>query len=75
VRFCYYLTKGCRTLSLLSLVDGYCLGSTHADDLPRLNSPLEYKSTDSVTGSWDWVTMSVVPYIEVRLTGQCLGIY
>jgi hypothetical protein len=47
------------------LVDGYCLGSIHADDLPRLNPPHEYKSTDSVAGSWDWVNLSVIPYIEV----------
>ncbi|KAF8606800.1 hypothetical protein BDV93DRAFT_326950 [Ceratobasidium sp. AG-I] len=60
----YICLQSSGTLSLLSLNDGYCLASIHADDLPRLNPPHEYKSADSVSGSWDWVTLSVVPYIE-----------
>lgn len=63
-----------RTLSLLSLADGYCFSSVHADDLPRLNPPHEYKGADSVAGSWEWVTMSVVPYIEVCPQTILLGV-
>ena len=60
----FSLTTNNSTLNLLSLDDGYCLASIHADDLPRLNPPHGYKSADSVSGSWDWVTLSVVPYVE-----------
>ncbi|KAG8699912.1 hypothetical protein FRC09_006288 [Ceratobasidium sp. 395] len=52
------------TLSLLSIADGYCLASIHADDLPRLNPPHGYRSSDSVAGSWEWVSLSIIPYIE-----------
>lgn len=61
----FYLMLRARTLSLLSLSDGYCLASIHADDLPRLSPPHEYKSADSVAGSWDWVNLSMAPYVEV----------
>lgn len=59
-----HLTTSPSTLSLLSLADGYCLASVHADDLPRLKSPEEYKGADSVVGSWEWIDISLVPYIE-----------
>ncbi|CAE6507831.1 unnamed protein product [Rhizoctonia solani] len=60
----YVCLQASGTLSLLSLADGYCLASVHADDLPHLNPPQEYKSADSVVGSWEWINMSLVPYIE-----------
>ncbi|ELU38230.1 WD40 domain-containing protein [Rhizoctonia solani AG-1 IA] len=61
----YVCLQASGTLSLLSLNDGCCLASIHADDLPRLNPPQYYKEADSVAGSWEWVNMSLVPYIEV----------
>ncbi|QRV92544.1 WD40 domain protein [Ceratobasidium sp. AG-Ba] len=60
----YICLQASGTLSLLSVVDGFCLSSTHADDLPRLNPPHGYKSADSVLGSWEWVKLSMMPYIE-----------
>ncbi|KAG9083216.1 hypothetical protein FS749_006213 [Ceratobasidium sp. UAMH 11750] len=60
----YICLQSSGTLSLLSLMDGYCLASIHADDLPRLNPPHGYKSAGSVSGSWEWVNLSLVPYIE-----------
>ncbi|KAJ1303291.1 hypothetical protein OPQ81_011488 [Rhizoctonia solani] len=60
----YVCLQASGTLSLFSLEDGYCLASVHADDLPRLNPPQGYKGADSVLGSWEWVNMSLVPYIE-----------
>ncbi|KAF8713115.1 WD40 repeats protein, partial [Rhizoctonia solani] len=60
----YVCLQASGTLSLLSLNDGCCLASIHADDLPRLNPPQDYKEADSVAGSWEWVNMSLVPYIE-----------
>ncbi|KAL5632661.1 hypothetical protein ACGC1H_005568 [Rhizoctonia solani] len=60
----YVCLQASGTLSLLSLADGYCLASVHADDLPQLNPPQEYKGVDSVVGSWEWINMSLVPYIE-----------
>ncbi|KAG8733856.1 hypothetical protein FRC11_001394 [Ceratobasidium sp. 423] len=62
----YVCLQASGTLSLLSLADGFCLASVHADDLPRLNPPQEYKGADSVVGSWEWVNMSLVPHIEAR---------
>ncbi|CAE6390945.1 unnamed protein product [Rhizoctonia solani] len=60
----YICLQASGTLSLLSLTDGCCLASIHADDLPRLNPPQDYKGVDSVAGSWEWVNLSLVPYIE-----------
>ncbi|KAG8734075.1 hypothetical protein FRC10_011973 [Ceratobasidium sp. 414] len=60
----YICLQSSGTLSLLSLLDGYCLASIHADDLPRLNPPHGYRSADSVSGSWEWVSLSLVPYVE-----------
>ncbi|KAG9122431.1 hypothetical protein FRC07_001177 [Ceratobasidium sp. 392] len=60
----YICLQASGTLSLFSQADGYCLSSIHADDLPRLNPPHGYKSTDSISGSWEWANLSVVPYIE-----------
>ncbi|KAH7337021.1 hypothetical protein B0J17DRAFT_718925 [Rhizoctonia solani] len=60
----YVCLQASGTLNLLSLADGYCIASVHADDLPRLNPPHEYKGADSVLSSWEWVNISLVPYIE-----------
>ncbi|CAE6464175.1 unnamed protein product [Rhizoctonia solani] len=66
----YICLQASGTLSLLSLADGFCLASVHADDLPRLNPPQEYQRADSVAGSWEWVNMSFAPYIEACIHTQ-----